>query len=206
MRIFAPDVNQFQSTHLSRGATGGKVTTVRNLPFQSTHLSRGATLVKDPSGAFRKISIHAPLTRCDSILSFDPEWDNISIHAPLTRCDCRHGPIEPRQIISIHAPLTRCDDIFALGIELDDISIHAPLTRCDCIRCSITRDVHYFNPRTSHEVRREVFTVTAEDFQFQSTHLSRGATGISTRSHRSLRNFNPRTSHEVRPRRVAERG
>ena len=100
------------------------------------------------------ISIHAPLTRCDSWEGALAECYRISIHAPLTRCDVPSGISSPSPWIfqsthlsrgatvdvelggisadiSIHAPLTRCD-LTEGEIRLEGmISIHAPLTRCD---------------------------------------------------------------------------
>ena len=123
--------------------------------FQSTHLSRGATRL------FQRAEIHLA----------------ISIHAPLTRCDLRR--ILKRSIgdISIHAPLTRCDECIVLGRQRRCISIHAPLTRCDDAAMVRRRLCCHFNPRTSHEVRRCSKTRTFPMHGFQSTHLSRGATG-----------------------------
>ena len=103
-----------------------------------------------------EISIHAPLTRCDSIAVSASVADSafqsthllrgatdmllwhvclryISIHAPLTRCDgfCCVVFLWSYEI-SIHAPLTRCDSVrFPAITSMCTISIHAPLTRCD---------------------------------------------------------------------------
>ena len=35
------------------------------------------------------ISIHAPLTGCDKVITRDEQFMAISIHAPLTGCDAR---------------------------------------------------------------------------------------------------------------------
>ena len=77
-----------------------------------------------------------------------------------------------------------------------------------------------FNPRTSHEVRRKTAASSSDVPEFQSTHLSRGATffvvfhvvlfwisihapltrcdKIRSASRLISSHFNPRTSHEVR--------
>ena len=55
--------------------------------FQSTHLSRGATIATQGSQQYLRISIHAPLTRCDKMFRCLLYTHTISIHAPLTRCD-----------------------------------------------------------------------------------------------------------------------
>ena len=108
-----------------------------------------------------QISIHAPLTGCDTNVQIaDNQWNDISIHAPLTGCDiatsssyahiANFNPRTPygmRQngfkfhyddfFISIHAPLTGCDsDTMIRNVEFCCISIHAPLTGCDCDNCS----------------------------------------------------------------------
>ena len=56
----------FQSTHLLRGSTAPSPKMRSNTSFQSTHLLRGATPFGDIHTFSHKISIHAPLTRCDS--------------------------------------------------------------------------------------------------------------------------------------------
>ena len=56
----------FQSTHLLRGATIGLIQSISTRVFQSTHLLRGATRIEIAENALPMISIHAPLTRCDS--------------------------------------------------------------------------------------------------------------------------------------------
>ena len=77
--------------------------------FQSTHLSRGATEGGGNIGDFDMISIHAPLTRCDIGTEATRAGIIISIHAPLTRCDPPFFGAKISVSISIHAPLTRCD-------------------------------------------------------------------------------------------------
>ena len=168
--------------------------------FQSTHLSRGATAGSIGSGGGSTISIHAPLTRCDgAIVSGMP---SSSYFNPRTSHEVR---LKQRVIfrrdsnISIHAPLTRCDEIGA-NLHLPSfISIHAPLTRCDCRSPARADSNKNFNPRTSHEVRHKTIPAVyrirnisihapltrcdnGKDganklmYEFQSTHLSRGAT------------------------------
>ena len=56
-----------------------------------------------------QISIHAPLTGCDSDLLYSYKDTKISIHAPLTGCDTNHHYLYIYNNISIHAPLTGCD-------------------------------------------------------------------------------------------------
>ena len=56
--------------------------------FQSTHPLRDATLVRKNNDKRRMISIHAPLTGCDQLVTvLDVLPISISIHAPLTGCD-----------------------------------------------------------------------------------------------------------------------
>ena len=70
--------------------------------------------------------------------------------------------------------------MIAKALNCNLISIHAPHTRCDSARPHVYCPCFYFNPRTSHEVRRLLFRLRTCIFL----------------------NFNPRTSHEVRPKDV----
>ena len=153
----------------------------KNVRFQSTHLSRGATCQR--------------LRICLAV--------RISIHAPLTRCDALRRP--------------HCDE---LG-RFQSTHLSRGATIKSMIGCGRRA---YFNPRTSHEVRRRrsaygrrsrIFQSThlsrgATDYiltnlkiaVFQSTHLSRGATAAICSYLRRRAHFNPRTSHEVRLRSI----
>ena len=122
--------------------------------FQSTHLLRGATWLRYDDEKAKRISIHAPLARCDPKSANSATGRRISIHAPLARCDEPEVPGIPDRAISIHAPLARCDVIFALIFHF--------LTN--------------FNPRTSCEVRPGLSYLCLLRVIFQSTHLLRGAT------------------------------
>ena len=146
--------------------------------FQSTLLIRGATLVFCCSPRTSNISIHAPHTRSDAVLSVGfLTCLGISIHAPHTRSDLRKAGFHRSVTISIHAPHTRSDwkrSIFGYQVtEFQStllirgstfsafvlypkhrISIHAPHTRSD-------------------EGKAKCFTTL---YIFQSTLLIRGAT------------------------------
>ena len=123
------------------------------------------------------ISIHAPLTGCDTDLSHSLILIDISIHAPLTGCDnpslsqriIERYNFNPRTpdgvrritaitsamsfLISIHAPLTGCDSILPNPLVVGKISIHAPLTGCDSVKALSMLNPEYFNPRTPDGVR-----------------------------------------------------
>ena len=58
------------------------------------------------------------------------------------------------------------------------ISIHAPLAGCDLRSAHQDSGTSYFNPRTPCGVRRCSFPCPSRAHTFQSTHPSRGATGI----------------------------
>ena len=124
--------------------------------FQSTHPSRGATSTASAHHSPPLISIHAPLTGCDAIRSL--LYGVQSDFNPRTPHGVRPAPflaVNVQTPISIHAPLTGCDCCqLANRTEIFIISIHAPLTGCDPV----------------------VQTAAWQDFQFQSTHPSRGAT------------------------------
>ena len=62
------------------------------------------------------------------------------------------------------------------------ISIHAPLARCDENLKKAGRNMKYFNPRTSCEVRHGMIIENLQRIQFQSTHLLRGATRSAARA------------------------
>ena len=80
----------------------------------------------------------------------------------------------------------------------DIISIHAPHARCDSRPVIARRRIKHFNPRTSCEVRLpNIWERTWMRWQFQSTHLMRGATWSGC-SRAGAYHFNPRTSCEVR--------
>ena len=214
---------KFQSTHPLRGATTGLrticlATTNFNprTPYGVRLLAVSLALpVKDfnprtPYGVRRnlrvcslpslRISIHAPLTGCDSANStsssapgdFNPRTPygvrlgkeglfmisfNISIHAPLTGCDTKCG--FTKTIISIFQsthPLrgaTGSDYGFYSALV---ISIHAPLTGCDHLILIRLLNGGYFNPRTPYGVRLVPLQAHPALLVFQSTHPLRGAT------------------------------
>ena len=104
----------------------------------------------------------------------------ISIHAPHARCDYREFYFKPRVDISIHAPHARCDSAVVLSNDDVKISIHAPHARCDGNYETKDNYLADFNPRTSCEVRLYYHHHHLNRGLFQSTHLMRGATNIST--------------------------
>ena len=65
LRIILVTKAKFQSTHLLRGATLILYLSPSNQMFQSTHLLRGATLFGHACRISLRVSIHAPLARCD---------------------------------------------------------------------------------------------------------------------------------------------
>ena len=168
--------------------------------FQSTHPSRGATIKKGKEVLIGGISIHAPLTGCDTD---------------------KRVPASPETRISIHAPLTGCDTtpltLYATRKYFNPRTPHG--VRHLCCYCSEKTYLH-FNPRTPHGVRLLTDSVPPRIYRFQSTHPSRGATFVAVRSlplyrisiHAPLtgcdqqkpylcrqgRDFNPRTPHGVR--------
>ena len=124
--------------------------------------------------------------------------------------------------ISIHTPHTRCDNLHIVSYyPCKFISIHTPHTRCDLLGClNGLYTLIYFNPHTSYEVwPKKLFGVDIDciisihtphtrcdywllagwlqGITFQSTHLIRGVTRISTPHYSNLRHFNPHTSYEV---------
>ena len=124
----------FQSTHPLRDATKVNRLQLSISLFQSTHPLRDATFITSSKSSFvvdfnprtpygmrpfavdvfisssQIISIHAPLTGCDTIaLSTAPTTANFN---PRTPYGMRLNPFATarrRHTISIHAPLTGCD-------------------------------------------------------------------------------------------------
>ncbi len=160
---------------------------------------KGATRDRSQKDDIRRVSIHAPLARCDFI--FDHPFPGLSMfqstHLLRGATQRQYQPCF-RPGVSIHAPLARCDSLQFSSRLRGDVSIHAPLARCDHVwHCSLSRtrcfnprtscevrpapilgfrQLTRFNPRTSCEVRRIAATPSEYNFTFQSTHLLRGAT------------------------------
>ena len=103
-------IKEFQSTHPLRDATQPTSLPHDTLNlFQSTHPLRDATQPLLSLDRMSQISIHAPLTGCDSGMFGEVQNRIISIHAPLTGCDRDSNDLLKEINISIHAPLTGCD-------------------------------------------------------------------------------------------------
>jgi len=76
-----------------------------------------------------------------------------------------------------------------------------PRTSCEVRRTLLLclhRLTFYFNPRTSCEVRHSADAFLRGKYEFQSTHLLRGATLCSGNWNKVKKHFNPRTSCEAR--------
>ena len=152
---------------------------------------------------FVRISIHAPLTGCDSHEFYIPTLCCfISIHAPLTGCDSlipapstsgtndfnprtphgvRHCKTDSKRKQSDFNPRTPHgvrlrDSTYQLGITA--ISIHAPLTGCEC----------FVGPLQQTEMMISIHApLTGCDPRTSTGYVRRDV------------NFNPRTPHGVRP-------
>ena len=149
-----------------------------NSRLQSTHPSRGATTMGPDGQDDGPISIHAPLTGCDSAARPWPgptaTFQSTHPSRGATRIDS--GPSQGCKI-SIHAPLTGCD--WSCGISCPSRSYFNPRTPHGVRRFSGLnqgRRPTHFNPRTPHGVRHSPDTVHPQQVEFQSTHPSRGAT------------------------------
>ena len=166
----------FQSTHLLRGATVQAIRNGRTQLFQSTHLLRGATADIKTTTATIRISIHAPLARCDSLSGLPPLIAHLFQSTHLLR-----GATFYRQYVW----------------QRRTISIHAPLARCDCFLLLFLPATYYFNPRTSFEVRPAVPLSSWLLHHFNP----RTSCEVRPKMATALRTaiyFNPRTSCEVR--------
>ena len=142
-----------------RGATSYTGGSGSNTIFQSTHLMRGATF-RSPHNV-RSSRHFNPRTSCEvrrKEACDEARYNYISIHAPHARCDFHFGNILVSVKISIHAPHARCDGTQTISLE----------------------GYFDFNPRTSCEVRQYARVFLFLQVQFQSTHLMRGATLLTT--------------------------
>ena len=145
-----------------------------------------------------KISIHAPRTGSDVIVTVLAAGHIISIHAPRTGSDVPLASALSTKIISIHAPRTGSDvrarDAPRRAIN---ISIHAPRTGSDaCWKPteSATR-ISIHAPRTGSDVP---FHLIQQHHQFQSTLPARGATSSILSAITVTLHFNPRSPHGER--------
>ena len=121
---------------------------------------KGATRDRSQKDDIRRVSIHAPLARCDHV--WHCSLSRTRCFNPRTSCEVRPAPILGFRQLTRFNPRTSCEVRPGLRLEyskLGLVSIHAPLARCDM-------DFQQF--------------LTASK-AFQSTHLLRGATlDIST--------------------------
>ncbi len=123
------------------------------------------------------VSIHAPLTGCDSFpeaggrdsCSFNPRTP-YGVR-PLRRSALGEGTLFQSTHPLRGATLSRapCSGTVA-------VSIHAPLTGCDVVSPQREQVPRCFNPRTPYGVRHIASIVMGLFILFQSTHPLRGAT------------------------------
>ena len=168
--------------------------------FQSTHPLRDATTFRQLYALTERISIHAPLTGCDSVFECHPKGSKVfqSTH-PLrdaTSMDKRQlgislfqstHPLRDATIvirdylgwiaISIHAPLTGCDTFTGLtAITIDAFQSTHPLRDATFLTQSQAIRLDYFNPRTPYGMRHYLLHIWLNYHLFQSTHPLRDAT------------------------------
>ena len=147
---------EFQSTHLSRGATPSENTgsdcSWHFNPRTSHEVRRRILLF---SGLFAQISIHAPLTRCDGLIGTSSSA--AADFNPRTSHEVRLlGALKNLKCVGFQSThLSRGatdvnDNLFAVFIFQ---STH--LSRgATCIGLELRYSYENFNPRTSHEVRQ----------------------------------------------------
>jgi len=168
--------------------------------FQSTHPTRGATVYVLPIFHFNVISIHAPYAGCDKLFRYHKF--HVCDFNPRTLRGVRHMGINVSTIyeyISIHAPYAGCDNCPSVRKTVFERfqSTH-PTRGATCGQNRFACCACYFNPRTLRGVRRCKFGYSRNTDTFQSTHPTRGAT-LTTMTHQTnLLNFNPRTLRGVR--------
>ncbi len=119
-----------RSPHGERRKVAKKL--AKNLEFQSTLPARGATLLLFCFRGCRRISIHAPRTGSDVILTLQIfTRHNFNPRSPHGERRGRAETRFARKAISIHAPRTGSDTIKAVHSIFLHISIHAPRTGSD---------------------------------------------------------------------------
>ena len=125
---------EFQSTLPARGATEFDFTDIYTAEFQSTLPARGATCSTSLISWAVMISIHAPRTGSDAILSQPSSLlIDISIHAPRTGSDalwiCTFYPCA--SLFQSTLPARGATDAVPQLFRFRRISIHAPRTGSD---------------------------------------------------------------------------
>ena len=152
-------------------------TRTARLRFQSTHPLRDATYTEKQWGKPCKISIHAPLTGCDSFYKYIIYViHNFNPRTPygMRRFICKHG-----KSVKYFNPRTpygmRHTDDFTFNIFKND-----------------------FNPRTPYGMRHCRSNRRCITCKFQSTHPLRDATRFINNSCETLPYFNPRTPYGMR--------
>ena len=155
----------------------------RGPPFQSTHPSRGATFKSLQRGQENGISIHAPLTGCDSAHRAPPQPS--PYFNPRTPHGVRLGAADntltlkyqfqsthpsrgatiistgqaPELIFQSTHPSRGATLLIHHQTKSVLISIHAPLTGCDILYHTSRKVQVDFNPRTPHGVRPYLWTL-----------------------------------------------
>ena len=170
------------------------------MAFQSTLPARGATLAAASSAAVLLISIHAPRTGSDAIVtpaaaaqyqfqSTLPARGATIFFSPRGFCPAFQSTLPARgataRLFSSTPP--------------PNISIHAPRTGSDSRRAEQIRKGADFNPRSPHGERRVLQSRFADHASFQSTLPARGATTIkqSECSNRNISIHAPRTGSDL---------
>ncbi len=125
----------------------------------------------------KKVSIHALLAECDSILITGNRCD--CSFNPRTPCGVRHASQSVRrgihQFQSTHSLRSATAKLFHHGF-FRQVSIHALLAECDCRQSSASQSGNRFNPRTPCGVRHGKVVLNLAYLAFQSTHSLRSAT------------------------------
>ncbi len=169
------------------------------MAFQSTLPARGATLAAASSAAVLLISIHAPRTGSDAIVtpaaaaqyqfqSTLPARGATIFFSPRGFCPAFQSTLPARgataRLFSSTPP--------------PNISIHAPRTGSDSRRAEQIRKGADFNPRSPHGERRAgLWGQTPEETI--SIHAPRtGSDASSNRALQTMRHFNPRSPHGER--------
>ena len=149
------------------------------IEFQSTHLSRGATMSTMTEKELAIISIHTPLTRCDGqyifymhcVLVFQSTHLSRGATMSINNLLIKVKYFNPHTSHEVRPSYILWESAL--------FSVHFNPHTSHEVRQIIVLLIIWlsnFNPHTSHEVRPKKSHYFLDALIFQSTHLSRGAT------------------------------
>ena len=170
--------------------------------FQSTHPLRDATADLKSSSFIKVISIHAPLTGCDSMIyHVSSSRRNFNPRTPYgmrrlgARLATQRRDFNPRTPYGMRRPVS------AILLTFSIFQSTHPLRDATVSRRFLVRSIEIF--QSTHPLRDATMIfmkVMTSYLIFQSTHPLRDATQIADEVIAGQWDFNPRTPYGMRPR------